>query len=205
MKKIEIFVGSDSAFEKIVPKSARNLSEMAAKLDDGNKKMDVFVNIPGQPEPKPKKKKKLRVQDFVIHADEYCSVQEHVIINFINFIFQMSITNMYIQNPPKNIREQIYRTFDKSIIHETQQPYLEVSKEMIQTFNSQYSERVIGQERAKKKLLQAIYPLVDGKQSKPVVILLYGGFRAWKDGIRTVYGRIDGWKIIKKTVLHVSE
>lgn len=54
MKKIEIFVGSDSAFEKIVPKSARNLSEMAAKLDDGNKKMDVFVNIPGQPEPKPK-------------------------------------------------------------------------------------------------------------------------------------------------------
>lgn len=120
MKKIEIFVGSDSAFEKIVPKSARNLSEMAAKLDDGNKKMDVFVNIPGQPEPKSKKKKKPRVQDFIIHADEYCSVQEHVIINFINFIFQMSITNMYIQNPPKNIREQIYRTFDKSIIHETQ-------------------------------------------------------------------------------------
>lgn len=38
MKKIEIFVGSDSAFEKIVPKSARNLSEMAVKLDDGNKK-----------------------------------------------------------------------------------------------------------------------------------------------------------------------
>ena len=34
-----------------------------------------------------KKKKKPRVQDFVIHADEYCSVQEHVIINFINFIF----------------------------------------------------------------------------------------------------------------------
>ena len=101
MKKIEIFVGSDSAFEKIVPKSARNLSEMAVKLDDGNKKMDVFVNIPGQPEPKSKKKKKPRVQDFVIHADEYCSVQEHVIINFINFIFQMSITNMYIQNPPK--------------------------------------------------------------------------------------------------------
>ena len=177
MKKIEIFVGSDSAFEKIVPKSARNLSEMAVRLDDGNKKMDMFVNIPGQPEPKPKKKKKPRVQDFVIHADEYCSVQEHVIINFINFILQMSITNMYIQNPPKNIREQIYRTFNKSIIHETQQPYLEVSKEMIQTFNCQYSERVIGQERAKKKLLQAIYPLVDGKQSKPAQYMaeLMGG------------------------------
>ena len=82
---------------------------------------------------------------------------------------------------------------------------MEVSKEMIQTFNSQYSERVIGQERAKKKLLQAIYPLVDGKQSKPVVNIVIWRFRAWKDGISTVYGRIDGWKIIKKAVLYVSE
>ena len=87
--------------------------------------MEMLIKIPGQPESKPEKKKKPRVKDFIIHADEYCSVQEHVLINFINFISQMSITNMYIQNPPKNIRNQIYRTFAEEIIHETQQLYLE--------------------------------------------------------------------------------
>ena len=110
----------------------------------------------------------------------------------------MSITNMYIQNPPKNIREQIYRTFNKSIIHETQQPYLEVSKEMIQTFNCQYSERVIGQERAKKKLLQAIYPLVDGKQSKPVVILLYGDSGLGKTESAQYMAELMGGKLLRK-------
>lgn len=88
--------------------------------------------------------------------------------------------------------------FNKSIIHETQQPYLEVSKEMIQTFNSQYSERIIGQERAKKKLLQAIYPLVDGKQSKPVVILLYGDSGLGKTESAQYMAELMGGKLLRK-------
>jgi hypothetical protein len=84
VKKIEIFVGSDSAFEKIIPQNARNLTELATQLDDDNKKMEMNVIIPGQPKPKTQKKRKPIVRNLVIHADEYCSVQEHVIINFIN-------------------------------------------------------------------------------------------------------------------------
>lgn len=198
MKKIEIYVGSDEEFEKIIPKNARNLSEMAVKLDDGNKKMDMFLHVPGERDVKPPKRKKPRVKDFVVHADEYCSVQEHVIINFINFISQMSITNMYIQNPPQNIREQIYRTFDYSIIHETHQSYLEVSRELIQTFNCQFEKRVIGQIKAKRKLLQAIYPLVDGKQEKPVTILLYGDSGIGKTESAQYIAELMGGKLLRK-------
>ena len=92
VKKIEIFVGSDSAFEKIIPQNARNLTELATQLDDDNKKMEMNVIIPGQPKPKTQKKRKPIVRNLVIHADEYCSVQEHVIINFINFISRVSVT-----------------------------------------------------------------------------------------------------------------
>ena len=69
---------------------------------------------------------------------------------------------------------------------------------MIQTFNSQYSERVIGQERAKKKLLQAIYPLVDGKQSKPVVILLYGDSGLGKTESAQYMAELMGGKLLRK-------
>lgn len=94
MKKIEIFVGSDSAFEKIIPQKARNLTELATQLDDDNKKMEMNVIIPGQPKPKTQKKRKPIVRNLVIHADEYCSVQEHVIIraHFYTCIFQCHVS-----------------------------------------------------------------------------------------------------------------
>lgn len=198
MKRIRIFIGSDAAFKKIIPQNASNLTELAAQLDDDNKKMEMTVVIPGQPRPETEKKRKQKVQNFVIYADEYCSVQEHVIINFINFISKVIITNMYIQNPPENIREQLFRAFDKSIIQEEKQSYFEVSKNMLRTFNNQFEKRVIGQEKVKEKLLQALYPLVDGKQKKPVVILLYGDTGLGKTESAQYLAYLMGGKLLRK-------
>ena len=59
VKKIEIFVGSDSAFEKIIPQNARNLTELATQMEDDNKKMEMNVIITGQHKPKNQKKMKI--------------------------------------------------------------------------------------------------------------------------------------------------
>ncbi len=50
----------------------------------------------------------------------------------------------------------------------------------------------------KKKLLQAIYPLVDGKQSKPVVILLYGDSGLGKTESAQYMAELMGGKLLRK-------
>lgn len=114
------------------------------------------------------------MDNFVINSDEYCGVREHVIINFANFIAKMDITNMYIQNPPTSISEQLHRIYDTSILQVIQQKYNCIDEGIIKKFNNEYGEKIIGQAKVKMEILQAIYPLINGKQKKPVTILFYG-------------------------------
>lgn len=176
MNKVVVFYGSNRAFMEVLPKSYRNLTDVVMELDKESKNM--ILHIPernGQKsEPVDKEDKKLQVENFVINSDEYCGVREHVIINFANFIAKMDITNMYIQNPPTSISEQLYRIYDTSILQVIQQKYNCINEAIIRKFNKEYDERIIGQTKAKMEIMQAVYPLVDGKQKKPVTILFYG-------------------------------
>ncbi|PNV63195.1 AAA family ATPase [Clostridium sp. chh4-2] len=177
MKKIIMFYGSDRAFSDIIPKVYRNLSSIASEMDDDNKKMEMVVTgFPQQEKPSEKpKKRKPKITNFVINADEYNSVQEHVLTNFINFITKLDITNMFIQNPPIHLQEQINRVFgDKNIIQSKHQEYSILTKDAIRQIYTNYDNRILGQEVVKEQLLKSLFPVMDNKQSKPVVVLFYG-------------------------------
>ena len=176
MNKIIIFYGSNREFNKIIPKDSRNLTDVVMELDSDNKNMIVHIpELQKESNEKKTEKEKLKVVNFVINSDEYSGVREHVIINFANFIAKMHIEDMYIQNPPIHISEQLHRIYDeKNIIQEIQQPYNGITKTIVQQFYNGYDDKIIGQEIAKMKVLQALYPLMDNKQKKPMVILFYG-------------------------------
>ena len=176
MKKIVMYYGSDSSFEKIIPKTYKNLSDIAVTMDEDSKQIPlVITGLPQQESPKKVKKKKRRVPNFVIFADEYSSVNEHVIINFLSFIAKMSITNMYIQNPPIHLQEQLKRVYaSDGIIEEIHQKYHTITKQTILDIDHEFDQRIIGQESVKIQLLKAIFPIMDNVQQKPVVLLFYG-------------------------------
>lgn len=176
MNKVVVFYGSNQAFMEVLPKSYRNLTDVVMELDKESKNMILHIpELNGQKrEPVDKEDKKLQVENFVINSDEYCGVREHVIINFANFIAKMDITNMYIQNPPTSISEQLHRIYGTSMLQVIRQKYNCIDESIIRKFYKEYDKRIIGQTKAKTEILQAIYPLIAGKQKKPVTILFYG-------------------------------
>lgn len=176
MNKIVIFYGSNRAFTELIPNNHRNLTDVVMEMDNDNKNMILHIpELAKQGEEKIEEKPKIKIENFVINSDEYSGVREHVIINFANFIAKLEIENMYIQNPPLRISEQLHRIYDSSgIIEEDQQPYCKIDENILQTFNSKYDDIIIGQESVKTKVLQAIYPLMSDSQRKPVVVLFFG-------------------------------
>lgn len=177
MNKIIIFYGSSRAYEKLIPKDHRNLTDVVMEIDSDNREFVMVVK--GFPtdsvDAAMDDDTKLFVKNFVIYSDEYCGVREHVITNFINFIGQMEIENMYLQNPPWRIIKQLRRVYGEcDIIEEKSQEYENISVKTIQSIYDNYEDNIIGQQNVKKQLLQSLYPLTLKDRTKPVVILFYG-------------------------------
>ena len=184
MKKIVMFFGSDRAFVERIPKAYRNLSDIAMQMDDENKQMQlVLVGLPGNENaPSKTKKPKIKVNNFVIFADEYSSVNEHV-----------------IQNPPIHLQEQIKRAFgDLNIIEEIPQKYNMVTEKTIRSINIEFDKRVIGQQAVKEQILKAIFPIMNNVQCKPIVLLFYGNSGIGKTETAQFLTEQIGGKILRK-------
>ncbi len=173
MKKVTIFYGSNRTFNDLIPQNGRNLTDIVIQLDNQSRQSEIWVKGPNGEGSTPPKKKKIRIKNFIVHADEYTGVKEHVITNFVNFISEFSISYMYIQNPPSYLRDQVIRAFEGNV-EEITQDYIPITADVIKTINRDFSKKIMGQEAAKEALLKAIYPIMNNQQEKPVVILFYG-------------------------------
>lgn len=199
MNKILIFYGSNRAFLEECPTSFRNLTDVVAEVDDNSKNMILHIPAVEKETQEVEKKPKIKIENFVINSDEYSGVREHVIINFANFIANMDIENMYIQNPPLQISEQLHRLYDlQNIIKVVRQPYSKITKAVIQKFNKEYDDKIIGQEKAKGEVLQSLYPLMNDKQKKPAVVLFYGDSGIGKTETANYLSELLNGKLMRK-------
>ncbi len=196
MNRIIIYYGSKEKFNQIIPKEYRNLTDLAYESDKDGKSMRLVIPNQNGEYPPEEKEEKINVKNFVISSDEYAGVREHVIINFANFLSKFNIENLYIQNPPLQISEQIRRLYPDAEIK--YQKYKKLTTSHLFSLNNDYDNKIIGQEDVKIELLQALFPLTLRYRKKPVVLLFYGKSGIGKTETAKYLAKIIGEPIFRK-------
>lgn len=174
-EKIIIFYGPKKPFQKYIEDNSQisydnftltqlvNLSEKERnKFTIEGIKTDNF-------------EEKVSINNLIINAEEYSGVTEAVVNNFVSYISKYEIKNMFIQNPPQEIVEQLYRQFEKTRIEEFRYEYEIINEEKIRKFKTIVSDKIIGQDEAIDGICRSL--IIQSKlnsSKKPIVVMLYG-------------------------------
>ncbi len=181
MKKVKIFYGSKKWFDKNRPLSYRNLTEVVNELDEQKRKNVMFIaNMPKNNDSDKIVEdvtKKPSADVLVADEGEYSGVQEHVIMNFANFLGEIDVNTLILQNPPKQIRNQLEILYskDKNIIEIKYEKYNHITAKKLTEFNQSYDRHIVGQNNVKKELLPLLYSrTISANRNKPLVLLFCG-------------------------------
>lgn len=131
------------------------------------------------------------VDNCVVRADDYGSVLEHVLSNFVNVVtLNHDIGTLFVHNPPRRVRDSLRSTYGDEIEYlGTQYPNL--SREKLKEVYSNLEADILGQYNCKKQIISGMYRLITKTNNKPVVLMFYGS-----SGV----GKTESAKSISKTM-----
>ena len=131
------------------------------------------------------------VDNCVVRADDYGSVLEHVLSNFVNVVtLNHDIGTLFVHNPPRRVRDSLRSTYGDEIEYlGTQYPNL--SREKLKEVYSNLEAEILGQYNCKKQIISGMYRLITKTNNKPVVLMFYG-----PSGV----GKTESAKSISKTM-----
>lgn len=117
--------------------------------------------------------RKIHVDNCIVRAEDFGSVLEHVLSNFVGIItLNHNVGTLYVQNPPKRVRNSLESYADD--IECLSSNYMEVRRENLKTIYSNLQNDILGQEKCKKQIMSGLYRMITNGEGKPVVLMLYG-------------------------------
>ena len=116
----------------------------------------------------------IKVDNCIVRADDYGSVLEHSMSNFVNVgTLNHDIGTLYIHNPPRRVEDSLFSAYGEDIEYRSSE-YLKISRDTLKSMYSSLENDIQGQELCKKQLISGIYRLTTESKTKPVVLMLYG-------------------------------
>lgn len=118
--------------------------------------------------------KNIEVDNCIVRADDYGSVLDHVLSNFVNIVtLNHDIGTLYVHNPPRRVEESLKSAYGDEIEYK-KSDYPSISRNSLRKIFSNLQSDIQGQENCKKQIISGIYRLTTESNGKPVVLMLYG-------------------------------
>lgn len=169
MEKIIIHFGSDSDFSKLIENVdshytigdvIKHISKETIAIEGASKHFEAPLDV----------------ENLIIYTDDYGGIKEWAILGVSNNIFEnprIQIKNLFLNNPPKKFYDDVKKTYP-DIISESTSDRPSLDLEILKGIASDYSNIVIGQPNVLRRLLPALYSLVNPQRKKPITILFLG-------------------------------
>ncbi len=133
----------------------------------------------------------IEVDNCIVRADDYGSVLEHVLSNFVNIVtLNHDIGTLFVHNPPRKVRDSLRSGYGDEIEYFSTQ-YPDLSRDKLREVYANIQSDILGQTNCKKQIISGMYRLISKANSKPVVLMLYG-----PSGV----GKTESAKSISKTM-----
>lgn len=131
------------------------------------------------------------VDNCIVRSDDYGSVLEHVLSNFVNIVtLNHDIGTLFVHNPPRKVIDSLRSAYGNEIeFFGTEYP--DLSREKLKEVYANIETDILGQSNCKKQIISGMYRLITKANSKPVVLMLYG-----PSGV----GKTESAKSISKTM-----
>ncbi len=194
MNKVVVFYGSNRDFDDRLEADGvvGSFTTFMAIIRDYNAKLRP-QNSRYQEENEPKK----HIDTLVVKADEFSSVLDHVIHNFISIITCYNeIDTLYLHNPPYAIVASIEAQGEVDIERDYT-TYQKITRENLKGAFLSLQEQVIGQNEAKKRLISTIYKTTGVNYTKPIVIMLLGPSGVGKTETAKVLSHYYGGELLR--------
>ncbi len=133
----------------------------------------------------------IEVDNCIVRSDDYGSVLEHVLSNFVNIVtLNHDIGTLFIHNPPRKVINSLKSAYG-DIIEYRHTTYTELNRSNLKDIYKNLEHDILGQLACKKQIISGMYRLISQSSNKPVVLMLYG-----PSGV----GKTESAKSISKTL-----
>lgn len=192
--KVKIYYGPRKAFDNFLPENIRpkTLTKLVEISD--RERHNIIIETPNNAKEKKKKKK---FKNVIATTEEYSLLSDGGLNGLITLLDEFAIENVYFQNPPSSIVNQLEKVYEK--VSKENYVYKNISFEMLKTFSEKFTSEILGQEEAKDRLLVNLYQVAKSyNRGKPLVLMLYGPTGVGKTETAKLLASVLGEKLFRK-------